>query len=190
MEACGRALLADGSVAIGDIRDTPQSSDVVTVIYSSGSTGKPKGSMLSDASLLHRVSGQLLPYDPTVICSFMPLYHSFDRLNILAHMVVGGRIAFHHGSVAALTATLREVRPTSFSSTPLFWNMPHHEFRGLVASGAARKDALAIVRGLLGGRVKAIGTGGVSTAPEVLQFMRECWRCSVGDGFGATEAGR
>ena len=56
-------------------------------------------------------------------------------------------------------------------------------------SGICAAAASARIAGLLGDRIVTIGTGGAKTSPEVLQFMRDCFRCTVGDGFGATETG-
>jgi long-subunit acyl-CoA synthetase (AMP-forming) len=123
----------------------------------------------------------------------MPLCHSFDRLMVLNHLVIGGRAAFHHGPMSTILDTLQEVRPTTFSSTPRLWNSLLDDFNDSVrAAGGgpeAEKVVLERLRGVLGGRTATIGTGGAKTAPLVLAFMRRCFRCSVSDGFGATEAG-
>jgi long-subunit acyl-CoA synthetase (AMP-forming) len=120
----------------------------------------------------------------------MPLCHSFERMNILTHCVAGGRAAFHPGSVATILRTCVEVRPTSFSSTPRLWNVLYQDFNAaLQLSTASREDVLADYTGRLGGRTQHIGTGGALTRKEVVDFLRECFQCSVIDGFGTTETG-
>jgi long-subunit acyl-CoA synthetase (AMP-forming) len=190
IEAAGRKIISTNPSAFNDLASKPHSNDIVTVMYSSGSTGSAKGALLSDASLLGRLRGQLLPSDPSVIVSYMPLSHSFDRLNLLVHFVLGGRCAFHHGPVSCIFETLQEVRPSTFSSTPRLWNILYQEHQDLVRKeGLTVPAASARITAMLGDRVATIGTGGAKTSPEVLQFMRSCFRCAVGDGFGATETG-
>jgi long-chain acyl-CoA synthetase len=143
--------------------------------------------------------------------------HSFDRINVLSHFVGGGRIAFHQGPVSTIVDTLEIARPTSFSSTPRLWNALYQEYQQLLqnlehesaaavteqkrrASSSAPFDLAAFeakgrtrvrqtIKAKLGGRVVNIGTGGAHTTAAVLAFMRDCFGCSVTDGFGATEAG-
>ena len=102
------------------------------------------------------------------------------------------------GPVATLVDTLQVARPTSFSSTPRFWNTLYHEFQHLVqchmacnrnSAADSRRIAKEAVKAKLGGRCVNIGTGGAHTTPAVLAFMRDCFQCNVTDGFGATEAG-
>jgi long-subunit acyl-CoA synthetase (AMP-forming) len=194
VETAGRELIQSGRCDFErDVKEIPTPSDVVTVIFSSGSTGRPKGTLLSDGSFMRRINTQLLPPDPCVVVSYMPLCHSFDRLMVLNHIIVGGRAAFHRGAISTILDTLQEVRPTSFSSTPRLWNSLFDDFNDSVraAGGGTEAERLALdrLKGVLGGRTAMIGTGGAKTAPAVLAFMRRCFRCSVSDGFGATEAG-
>lgn len=180
-----------------------QSDDICTIVYTSGSTGKPKGAILSDQILHRRIGNEFLVPTPLVVVSYLPLAHSFDRESCLSCFAKGGRIVFHRGAVSDIFTTLQTAKPTTFSSTPRLWNELHQQFLDSLASAQAtdqtnatctpieilRKQCLASLRGILGGRTKSIGTGGAATSAEVLQFMRECFECSVVDGYGATEVG-
>ena len=42
---------------------------------------------------------------------------------------------------------------------------------------------------LVGGRVEKIVTGGAPTSPEVIAFLRMCFKCSVRESYGSTECG-
>jgi fatty acid CoA ligase FadD9 len=225
VEAAGAALVQkQPHLFVEQVRSSMLPTDLATVIFSSGSTGTPKGAMLNEESFRRRICVQYLLPDPCVVISYMPLAHSFDRVNVLSHFVGGGRIAFHVGPVATITDTLQLARPTSFSSTPRLWNALFQEYQHLLQTNVQEVDAAALaaaaassagvvdgnadvgfnavaftaklrarakqhIRGKLGGRVHNIGTGGAHTTPAVLEFMRECFGCSVTDGFGATEAG-
>ena len=168
-------------------------SDIVTVIFSSGSTGRPKGVQLSDAVFRRRVSGITFPLDPFVVVAYMPMCHSFERMNTLSTFIAGGRAAFHDGPVSDILRTCQEIRPTTFSSTPRLWNVLYQDFgsamRSVAPGKTTREDILGSKRNALGGRTKHVGTGGAYTRPEVVEFLRECFSCSVFDGFGATETG-
>ncbi len=180
-----------------------QPDDMCTIVFTSGSTGKPKGAIMTDQILRRRIGQEFLAPTPLVVVSYLPSAHSFDRESCLGTLIHGGRIAFHHGAVSDIFSTLQVVKPTTFSSTPRLWIELHQQFLDLCSSTQAsnqsngmpttvdsvRKQCLASLRGVLGGRTKSIGTGGASTSPEVLQFMRDCFECSVVDGYGATEVG-
>lgn len=163
-------------------------SDVLTVIFTSGSTGQPKGIQLTDRTLAARVSSVVFPPDPCVIVAYMPLCHSFERLNVLTHFVAGGRVAFHLGPVSDILRTCQIIRPTSFASTPRLWNVLYQDFNTALGT-TSREAVLRDFGARLGNRTRYISTGGAFTRPEVVDFLRECFGCSVVDGFGTTETG-
>ena len=126
------AIQRDPAVFIDMVAEDSREVDsdaVITVIFSSGSTGRPKGIQLSDKTLRKRISNIVFPPNPCVVVAYMPLCHSFERMNVLSHMVVGGRVAFHTGSPSSVLSTCQEVRPTTFSSTPRLWNVLHSDRR-------------------------------------------------------------
>ncbi len=43
--------------------------------------------------------------------------------------------------------------------------------------------------GILGGRTKALVTGGAPTSPKVIKFMEKCFACFVANSYGASEVG-
>lgn len=53
----------------------------------------------------------------------------------------------------------------------------------------AKEEVLEHFRGILGGRTSCLVTGSAPTSEAVKDFLRECFRVPVIDGYGSTEAG-
>jgi fatty acid CoA ligase FadD9 len=86
--------------------------------------------------------------------------------------------------------------PVLISSTPRLWNAMYSMFQASLAElqktmtpEAARKEALSQYREMLGERLQMATIGGGASSPEVQQWMFDCFRCIVNNGFGTTEAG-
>jgi long-chain acyl-CoA synthetase len=95
--------------------------DLFTIIYTSGTTGTPKGVMLnqrnvwSNAIAVHEMVPQI--DNNSVTLSFLPLCHIFARTNFFVDILKGTSI-YYAESMDTISANIKEVRPTYFSTVP------------------------------------------------------------------------
>lgn len=70
------------------------------------------------------------------------------------------------------------------------YSSPYSKFSHLRISEVVEKKVIEDFRGVIGNRVRYVGTGGGATSPEVLSFLNKLFpNCFVGDGYGTTETG-
>lgn len=105
---------------LDQIKESIRPEHLADIIYTSGTTGDPKGVMLSHHNILSNVKASLpcVPIDQySRILSFLPLNHSYERLNAYFDMY-GGASIYYAESIDAIGANLKEVRPTLFATVP------------------------------------------------------------------------
>jgi len=51
------------------------------------------------------------------------------------------------------------------------------------------REVMQEFRGMLGGRMQGITTGGAPTSEAVKKFLAECYQCVVVESYGITETG-
>lgn len=93
---------------------------LATIIYTSGTTGEPKGVCLTHANIVSNVvaSHKVLPFDPgTVVLSFLPLSHIFERSGFYLYLY-GGATIYYAESIDRVASNLVEVRPHFMASVP------------------------------------------------------------------------
>jgi len=118
--------------------------DVATLIYTSGTTGNPKGVMLSHRNLVSNIQGisDFLSIKPgTRDLQFLPMCHSFGRMEVLGFMMYRGVVTFAE-SVEKIVDNFKEVRPQVFITVPRLLEKVHAKITGGVESGSAVKKAL------------------------------------------------
>ena len=122
-EVCekGRAALRDSPEAVRERAALVEPDDLATIIYTSGTTGKPKGVMLTHSNLVSNVvaSHKILPVGPeSVVLSFLPLCHVFERMAGHYMMLKAGATIAYAESIDKVAQNMIEVRPTVMASVP------------------------------------------------------------------------
>ncbi|KAH7112186.1 long-chain-fatty-acid-CoA ligase/ protein binding protein [Dendryphion nanum] len=103
----------------------PTPEDIVTINYTSGTTGHPKGVLLKHKNAVAATSSSQVLVDAnsnTIICSFLPLAHIYQRLSEHHALSVGAAIGYFHGNIAELVDDLKALRPTLFTGVPRLYN--------------------------------------------------------------------
>lgn len=122
---------------------TPDS--LATLIYTSGTTGVPKGVMLSHANIVSNVvsSEKILPLSSdSIVLSFLPLSHIFERSGFYLYLYCGASI-YYAESIDLLAKNLQEVRPEFMTSVPRLFEkiyeraLERAEMRGRLAGAIA-----------------------------------------------------
>lgn len=166
--------------------------EVATVMFTSGSTGRPKGVSFSTYNLVSkrfaRAAALPLVGPEEVFLSFLPLYHTFGRyLELLGSVFWRGSYVFAgNPSAETLFGLLPKVRPTGFISVPVRWAQLHERCLERIDAAPAGADPAAVVRGVVGTRLR----WGLSAAgyldPRVFRFFTG-HGVELMSGFGMTE---
>ena len=115
-----------------------------TYVYTSGTTGPPKGVVQTHGNHLFMVqscSAILRAEEGDVHLLFLPLAHSFARLEAFLGLYIGLTTAFAE-SVEALAANMREVRPMLVFSVPRVYEKIYARVQAAGMSGSPLKRAL------------------------------------------------
>ncbi|CAN6911815.1 unnamed protein product [Brassica oleracea var. botrytis] len=159
------------------------------------------------------LSINFLPDD--IYISYLPLAHIYERSNQIMGVYGGVSIGFYQGDIMKLMDDLAVLRPTVFCSVPRLYNRVYDGITSAVKSSGVTKRRLfqlaynskkkAILNGRrspsplwdklvfnkikekLGGRVRFMGSGASPLSPDVMDFLRVCFGCSVREGYGMTE---
>lgn len=94
--------------------------DLATIIYTSGTTGTPKGVMLTHKNMISNMMclDALFPASRnTVMFSFLPLSHIYEREVVLAYLNMGA-VVYYSGNMGTIVDDICEVKPTVFTTIP------------------------------------------------------------------------
>ena len=148
--------------------------------------------------------------------SYLPMAHALERILLLQGYIFGFKIGFFNGDITKLAADFVDIKPTTFGSVPRlyyrFYALLKHKMSEL--SGFKKKlldkalnsklervrktgnprhklyDILVFkkMKGVLGGKVEYLASGGAPIDPVVLEFLKVCFCCSIMEGYGQTES--
>eukprot|EP01026_Neomeris_dumetosa_P050635 TRINITY_DN44443_c0_g1_i10.p1 TRINITY_DN44443_c0_g1~~TRINITY_DN44443_c0_g1_i10.p1 ORF type:complete len:663 (-),score=91.10 TRINITY_DN44443_c0_g1_i10:340-2328(-) len=153
-----------------------------------------------------------------VFLSYLPLAHIFDRTCEELLLYCGSQIGYWRGDIKMLVDDIGCLKPTYFAGVPRVFDRIYNGVMDKVAAGGCVKgtifrffysrklanikrgvkadqasplgDALAFgkIKERLGGRVRAIVSGGAPLAPHIEEFLKVCMCAnSVVQGYGLTE---
>jgi long-chain acyl-CoA synthetase len=183
----GDAFLASGPAAEPSL-PARAATDVASVIYTSGTTGAAKGVTLLHGNFLHQLRVLPGPLDVRagdLFLCMLPPWHCFERIVEYLAVAEGGVLAYTHPRL--LKEHLAAVRPTWMATVPRVWEMV------LALSGYGRlkardpERAAKVLRGALGGRLRAGVSGGGRLAEDVDRSYNEAG-VPLLVGYGLTES--
>jgi fatty acid CoA ligase FadD9 len=173
------------------------------LIHSSGSTGKPKGAIHSERLAVRSLmSGNMMagaakaPGVPCIKIALGPMNHLMGQTQVMNTLGRGGTVYFTaRPDLSTVFEDIRLARPTELSLFPRIMDVIYGHFLAEVARSGddaepadVRARVMADMRtSFLGDRLCAIVTGTAPTAPEVKQFMTECFQVPLTEGYGMTE---
>ena len=150
------------------------------VVYTSGTTGNMIGVELSISNILFSVnsfiSNGLMREDDTLM-SILPLYHAYGLATAMSAIYCGATLVMPKiQSSAKILEMIRETRPTTIASVPLFYRKIHKSILNNI--GIAGRTMLRISRifrvksmakivfkrvlNALGGRIRYLSSGGAN----------------------------
>ncbi|WP_284256232.1 carboxylic acid reductase [Acidocella aquatica] len=199
LTAFAEAVSHGGQFVFEPLPPSPRGRDNISMImYTSGSTGTPKGALIHDAISIQFWSWMPV-YVPTVAMGYAPMNHFMGRNMVHSALAQGGTVYFTLKSdMSSLFEDIRIARPTFITFIPRVCELVYQHYQSEVqrrlAAGETRENADEAVReemrnSFLGDRLNAGGVGSSPTAPEVRQFMAECFDIPIIEGYGCTEAG-
>ncbi|KAF1997165.1 long-chain-fatty-acid-CoA ligase/ protein binding protein [Amniculicola lignicola CBS 123094] len=135
----------------------PKPDDLVTINYTSGTTGNPKGVVLTHRNAVAGTACAtiLLGARPdTIMCSFLPLAHIYQRLGEHSALGAGASIGYFHGNIVELVDDLKALRPTMFAGVPRLYN----RFGGVIKANTIQQTGVkgALSRHIVSKKLAAI----------------------------------
>lgn len=182
-----------------------------TLVYTSGSTGTPKGARFLESAYRQKwlpgraraypfLPGFPLPLPVSFV--FSPLGHQMGNELLAASLMRGGLTYLAtSGDIAHLFADFRAARPAFIGFVPRVANQIYEDFTSEVGrrvawsedperNQRARVEVMAEMRqSYLGDRLLCATSASAPIAPEVIAFLRACFRVPVYNLMGMTELG-
>jgi len=131
--------------ALASRLETGKAEDIATLAYTSGTTGQLKSVALTHANILSNVAGAgtIFNVGPGDVClSFLPLSHTFERIDGYYFMLLQGVMIAYAESVDTVPQNLVEVEPTVVVSVPRLYEKMYARVMERVLQGSAFKKQL------------------------------------------------
>lgn len=147
--------------------------------------------------------------------SYLPASHVFEQGLISTSIIYGMKCGFFNGNPLKMIDDMSVLKPTFFATVPRILNRIYGKIMDKMASAGGVKgwlankaiqtkldnykkglgfkhsiyDALIFskIQMLLGGNVRAIVTGSAPIDRNVLDLLKICFCCPIGEGYGLTE---
>jgi len=145
--------------------------------------------------------------------SYLPLAHSFERAVLYTILSFGGQVGFYHGVIPELFDDIQVLKPSFLVGAPRVWSRLHDKVEATVSKASTIKktmfewgfwwkqgtlaaggsspiiDALVFgkTKGTLGGQVKFILSGSAPLDPQLGEWLKIVFCCTVLEGYGLTE---
>ncbi len=177
-----------------------QPADVASIIYTSGTTGKPKGAMLTHSNFLHDIVGSLQCFGMKItekdsFLIVLPLFHAFSfTTNFICPMVMGAQMSFIQ-SLRTVTQDIHTLKPSVIMAVPLLAEKVYAKIEEALERSKAAKilykiglrgPIMYMVKKRLGGRIRAMITGGAPCPHHVLRGFNKL-HIRLLEGYGLTE---
>ena len=173
-----------------------------------------RNALASFASIRASFIWKSLPADEQVHMSYLPLCHVFELCTALVTTLNGSRIGFTSGVITRILADIVELRPTFLVGVPRVWKRLQdkllqqlngnsfwarlfyaHAYTAKAESEATGKGTwvdwdwwvFQKFRDALGGRVRALVSGGAPIPSDLAAWLRRTFGAAVYQVFGLTE---
>jgi len=165
----------------------PTPDDIVTINYTSGTTGDPKGVVLTHRNAHAATLSSLVAIgsSPTsVLASFLPLAHIYQRLGEHSGLASGAAIGYFHGVITELVDDLKLLRPTVVSGVPRL----HNRFGGAIKAATVQQTGAkgALSRHVVSKKLAAINDKHNPTNKHII--YDRIWSNKVAAGLGLDRA--
>lgn len=118
--ALGRANAEKWHDEIEEIKASTSPEDIATLIYTSGTTGNPKGVLLRHKSMVINAAqvASMNTHDfHSVVLSFLPLCHVYERVCNYMYQIIGGTI-YYTNNLATIARDMKDIHAMGFCAVP------------------------------------------------------------------------